>query len=128
MRCGQTTMSSNRPPEEWGKLIGRSIGLHTAILDRFLQKAEVVQITGKSYRLEKSQENFKRTKPPPAPMPKKCKRMSTQFTGIFDQQQKLVPFRRLLTADGPQLRKRILELVRQRTRIRLSTHRTAASR
>jgi DNA replication protein DnaC len=45
-----TMMTSNRPPEDWGKLIGDVPGA-TAILDRFLHHAEVVQITGKSYRL-----------------------------------------------------------------------------
>ncbi len=46
-----TVMTSNRPLEEWGKLIG-DVPTATAILDRFLSRAEVVQITGKSYRLK----------------------------------------------------------------------------
>jgi DNA replication protein DnaC len=46
-----TIMTSNRPLEEWGKLIG-DVPTATAILDRFLDRAEVVQITGKSYRLK----------------------------------------------------------------------------
>lgn len=45
-----TMMTSNRPLEDWGKLIG-DIPAATAILDRFLHHAEVIQITGKSYRL-----------------------------------------------------------------------------
>lgn len=45
-----TLMTSNRPLEDWGKLIG-DIPAATAILDRFLQDAELIQITGKSYRL-----------------------------------------------------------------------------
>jgi DNA replication protein DnaC len=45
-----TLMTSNRPLEDWGKLIG-DVPAATAILDRFLQAAEVVQMTGKSYRL-----------------------------------------------------------------------------
>ena len=45
-----TMMTSNRPLEDWGKLIG-DVPSATAILDRFLHHAEVVQITGKSYRL-----------------------------------------------------------------------------
>jgi DNA replication protein DnaC len=45
-----TMMTSNRPLEDWGKLIG-DVPSATAILDRFLQSAEVVQITGRSYRL-----------------------------------------------------------------------------
>jgi DNA replication protein DnaC len=45
-----TVMTSNRPLEDWGKLIG-DVPSATAILDRFLHHAEVVQIGGKSYRL-----------------------------------------------------------------------------
>ena len=46
-----TIMTSNRPLEEWGKLIG-DVPTATAILDRILHKAEIVQITGRSYRLK----------------------------------------------------------------------------
>jgi DNA replication protein DnaC len=46
-----TIMTSNRPLEEWGKLIG-DVPTATAILDRFLDRAELIQITGKSYRLK----------------------------------------------------------------------------
>lgn len=45
-----TIMTSNRPLEDWGKLIG-DVPAATAILDRFLHNAEVIAITGKSYRL-----------------------------------------------------------------------------
>ena len=45
-----TMMTSNRPLEDWGKLIG-DVPAATAILDRLLANAEVLQITGKSYRL-----------------------------------------------------------------------------
>ena len=45
-----TMMTSNRPLEDWGKLIG-DVPAATAILDRFLQNAELIQITGRSYRL-----------------------------------------------------------------------------
>jgi DNA replication protein DnaC len=45
-----TVMTSNRPLEDWGKLIG-DVPSATAILDRFLHHAEVVTIAGKSYRL-----------------------------------------------------------------------------
>jgi DNA replication protein DnaC len=48
-----TVMTSNRPLEDWGKLIG-DVPSATAILDRFLHHAEVVQITGKSYRLRQA--------------------------------------------------------------------------
>lgn len=46
-----TIMTSNRPIEEWGKLIG-DVPSATAILDRFLHHAEIIQISGKSYRLK----------------------------------------------------------------------------
>jgi len=46
-----TLMTSNRPLEEWGKLLG-DVPAATAILDRFLHHAEIIQITGKSYRLK----------------------------------------------------------------------------
>lgn len=45
-----TMMTSNRPLEDWGKLIG-DVPSATAILDRFLHNAEVITITGRSYRL-----------------------------------------------------------------------------
>jgi DNA replication protein DnaC len=51
-----TLMTSNRPIEDWGQLLG-DMPAATAILDRFLQQAEIIQITGRSYRL--------RNQPPP---------------------------------------------------------------
>jgi DNA replication protein DnaC len=45
-----TLMTSNRPLEDWGKLVG-DVPSATAILDRLLQNSEVIQMTGKSYRL-----------------------------------------------------------------------------
>jgi DNA replication protein DnaC len=45
-----TVMTSNRPLEDWGKLLG-DVPSATAILDRFLHHAEIIKITGKSYRL-----------------------------------------------------------------------------
>jgi DNA replication protein DnaC len=48
-----TMMTSNRPLEDWGKLIG-DVPAATAILDRLLEDAEIVQMTGKSYRLGRS--------------------------------------------------------------------------
>lgn len=45
-----TLMTSNRPLEDWGKLIG-DVPSATAILDRFLAHAEVISMTGRSYRL-----------------------------------------------------------------------------
>jgi len=45
-----TMMTSNRPLEDWGKLVG-DVPSATAILDRFLHHAEIISITGRSYRL-----------------------------------------------------------------------------
>jgi DNA replication protein DnaC len=53
-----TMMTSNRPLEDWGKLIG-DVPSATAILDRFLHHAEVLTFSGKSYRL--------RNQSPPTP-------------------------------------------------------------
>lgn len=46
-----TLMTSNRPIEDWGKLLN-DVPTATAILDRFLHHAEVIQMTGRSYRLK----------------------------------------------------------------------------
>jgi len=51
-----TMMTSNRPLEDWGKLIGDVAGA-TAILDRFLHHAEIIAITGRSYRLRNQARN-----------------------------------------------------------------------
>jgi DNA replication protein DnaC len=44
-----TLMTSNRPLEDWGKLVG-DVPAATAILDRLLSEAQIVEITGKSDR------------------------------------------------------------------------------
>jgi DNA replication protein DnaC len=46
-----TIMTSNRPLEDWGKLIG-DVPAATAILDRFLHNADVISIKGQSYRMK----------------------------------------------------------------------------
>jgi DNA replication protein DnaC len=46
-----TIMTSNRPLEDWGKLL-QDVPTASAILDRFLQHAQLIAITGKSYRLK----------------------------------------------------------------------------
>ena len=46
-----TMMTTNRPLEDWGKLLG-DVPTASAILDRFLHHAEIMTITGKSYRLK----------------------------------------------------------------------------
>ena len=46
-----TMMTSNRPLEDWSKLIG-DVPSATIILDRFLHHAEIITITGHRYRLK----------------------------------------------------------------------------
>ena len=46
-----TIMTSNRPLEEWGKLLN-DVATAGAILDRFLHHAQVIAITGRSYRVK----------------------------------------------------------------------------
>jgi len=58
-----TLMTSNRPIEEWGQLLG-DVPAATAILDRFLQQAEIIQITGRSYRLRHPLKPSEDQKPP----------------------------------------------------------------
>lgn len=64
-----TIMTSNRPLEDWGKLLG-DVPAATAILDRFLHNADVIAITGRSYRLKdragKSAAITEKSKPEPA--------------------------------------------------------------
>ncbi len=45
-----TIMTTNRPVEDWGKLLG-DVPTATAILDRFLHHAEIINVAGDSYRL-----------------------------------------------------------------------------
>jgi DNA replication protein DnaC len=54
---GSTLITTNRPTQDWGVFLG-DVPAATAILDRFLAHAEVLQLQGKSYRLEH------RTRPP----------------------------------------------------------------
>jgi DNA replication protein DnaC len=49
-----TLMTSNRPIEDWGKLIG-DVPTAGAILDRLLQHADIIPFKGKSYRLNNRQ-------------------------------------------------------------------------
>lgn len=46
-----TIMTSNRPLEEWGKLLG-DVPAAGAILDRFLHHAQTIAIAGRSYRIK----------------------------------------------------------------------------
>jgi DNA replication protein DnaC len=51
-----TIMTSNRPLQDWGKLIG-DVPSATAILDRFLHHAEILTMNGRSYRLRNRTES-----------------------------------------------------------------------
>ena len=46
-----TIMTSNRPIQDWGKLLG-DVPAASAILDRFLHHAQTIAISGRSYRLK----------------------------------------------------------------------------
>src|SRR5258708_21771613 len=48
-----TIMTSNRPLEDWGKLLS-DVPTAGAILDRFLHHATSIAITGRSYRIKDS--------------------------------------------------------------------------
>jgi DNA replication protein DnaC len=57
-----TMMTSNRPLEDWGKLLG-DVPSATAILDRFLHHAEIIQMSGRSYRLRNQAQRSKDGEP-----------------------------------------------------------------
>ena len=61
-----TMMTSNRPLEDWGKLLG-DVPTATAILDRFLHHAEIVQMNGRSYRLRDRSEGGSEVSESPKP-------------------------------------------------------------
>jgi DNA replication protein DnaC len=46
-----TILSSNRPLEDWGAMLGGDTAATSALLDRFLHSSELTLIRGKSYRL-----------------------------------------------------------------------------
>ena len=48
--AGSTVITTNRPTQDWGAFLG-DVPAATAILDRFLAHATIVQMAGKSYRL-----------------------------------------------------------------------------
>jgi len=56
-----TIMTSNRPTEEWGKLL-QDVPTASAILDRFLHHAQVIAIKGQSYRLKDAAARQAKTK------------------------------------------------------------------
>jgi hypothetical protein len=48
-----TLMTSNRPIEEWGKLLN-DVPASSAILDRLLHHADIIEVSGRSYRLHQA--------------------------------------------------------------------------
>ncbi len=56
-----TILSSNRPLEDWGAMLGGDTAATSALLDRFLHNSEVTFIQGKSYRLYERQQRNKKT-------------------------------------------------------------------
>jgi DNA replication protein DnaC len=59
-----TLMTSNRPVEEWGKLLS-DVPAASAILDRLLHHAEVIPMPGRSYRLQESAKQRAKAQPSP---------------------------------------------------------------
>jgi DNA replication protein DnaC len=66
-----TIMTSNRPLEDWGKLLS-DVPTAGAILDRFLHHAIAIAITGRSYRVKDSL--------PAAPQTRKTKKSNEPST------------------------------------------------
>jgi len=60
-----TIVTTNRPTQDWGAFIG-DIPAATAILDRFLSQAEIIQMKGKSYRMQRRAERASRMASTPA--------------------------------------------------------------
>jgi DNA replication protein DnaC len=52
-QTASTIIATNRPVSDWGAILG-DVPATSAILDRFLDNAELIQIKGKSYRLTKT--------------------------------------------------------------------------
>lgn len=48
--AASTIVTTNRPTQDWGAFLG-DVPAATAILDRFLSRAQIIQLQGKSYRL-----------------------------------------------------------------------------
>ena len=88
-----TMMTSNRPLEDWGKLIG-DVPSATAILDRFLHHAEVLTFAGKSYRLRKQMDGA-------SPEPAKCTTAPTGSAPVDEPSSRPSP-RKNRTAEAPE--------------------------
>jgi len=87
-----TMMTSNRPLDDWGKLIG-DVPSATAILDRFLHHAEVLTFNGRSYRLRNqptppstSEEESKGANAPTGSVPTKRSKTTPPETGTAGEE------------------------------------------
>ncbi|MEX2140465.1 MAG: ATP-binding protein [Pirellulales bacterium] len=80
--------TSSRPLENWGKLRG-DVPSAPAVLDRFLHHLEVIQITGKGYRLVPFQAP---NDSPPATVPKSGRRLA----GTFPSRHRTHTFARII--------------------------------
>jgi len=58
---GSIIMTTNRPLEDWGQVLGDT-ATAGAILDRFLHHAEIITLTGRSYRMQ-DRDGLKTRKP-----------------------------------------------------------------
>ena len=86
-----TVMTSNRPLEDWGKLIG-DVPSATAILDRFLHHAEIITITGKSYRLkDRAGGPTNETRPTTPSTPDESRPQPPQSDGLNDAKPTIPP-------------------------------------
>jgi len=54
---GATLIATNRPVEDWGKILGDKAAT-SSILDRFLDGAQIVPFKGKSYRLNRPKQRI----------------------------------------------------------------------
>lgn len=52
-------LTSNKGPSDWGELLGDP-AITTAILDRIVHRAEIIQFDGSSYRMKHRTSIFKR--------------------------------------------------------------------
>jgi DNA replication protein DnaC len=96
-----TMMTSNRPLEDWGKLVG-DVPSATAILDRFLHHAEVIAVTGRSYRLRNQTDGQVETSAAPKPANAPISGPGSNKKTV-DQQRAATARRR--ASDGPIARK-----------------------
>jgi DNA replication protein DnaC len=56
-QTASTIIATNRPVADWGAILG-DVPATSAILDRFLDNAELIQIKGRSFRLSKNKSNM----------------------------------------------------------------------